>query len=77
MAGARVTATVRDPDAREAITALGANAIEPEGFTDHGPFDVILELVGGAEPRRTNLRGARRPRPDLHHRRRRRARRPS
>ena len=47
MAGARVTATVRDPHAREAITALGANAIEPEGFTEHGPFDVILELVGG------------------------------
>ena len=47
MAGARVTATVRDPHAREAITALGANAIEPDGFTEHGPFDVILELVGG------------------------------
>ncbi len=47
MAGARVTATVRDPQAREAITALGVKAIEPEGFTDHGPFDVILELVGG------------------------------
>jgi NADPH:quinone reductase-like Zn-dependent oxidoreductase len=47
MAGARVTATVRDPAAREQIGALGINALETEGFEDHGPFDVILELVGG------------------------------
>ena len=31
---------------REQIAALGVNAIEPEGFEEHGPFDVILELVG-------------------------------
>jgi NADPH:quinone reductase-like Zn-dependent oxidoreductase len=46
MAGARVTATVRNPEAREQIAALGVNAIPPEGFAEHGPFDVILELVG-------------------------------
>ena len=46
MAGARVSATVRDPAAREQIAALGVNALEPEGFEAHGPFDVILELVG-------------------------------
>jgi NADPH:quinone reductase len=46
MAGARVTATVRDPVAREQIAALGVNAIDPEGFEEHGPFDVILELIG-------------------------------
>ena len=46
MAGARVTATVRDPAAREHVAALGVQAIEPEGFPDYGPFDVILELVG-------------------------------
>ncbi len=46
MAGARVSATVRDEHAREQIAALGVNAIEPAGFEDHGPFDVILELVG-------------------------------
>jgi putative PIG3 family NAD(P)H quinone oxidoreductase len=46
MAGARVTATVRDPTAREQITALGVLALEPDGFEEHGPFDVILELVG-------------------------------
>jgi NADPH:quinone reductase-like Zn-dependent oxidoreductase len=47
MAGARVTATVRDEQAREQIAALDVNALEPEGFEDAGPFDVILELVGG------------------------------
>jgi NADPH:quinone reductase len=47
MAGARVTATVRDAAAREQIAALGINAIEPDDFEDVGPFDVILELVGG------------------------------
>ena len=46
MAGARVTATVRDADAREKIAALGVNAIAPDGFEAHGPFDVVLELVG-------------------------------
>jgi NADPH:quinone reductase len=46
MAGARVTATVRDAAAREQIAALGVNAIEPDGFEEHGPFDVVLELVG-------------------------------
>ena len=45
-AGASVTATVRNPDLREAVAAFGAEVIEPEGFGDHGPFDVILELVG-------------------------------
>jgi putative PIG3 family NAD(P)H quinone oxidoreductase len=46
MAGARVTATVRDEGARERIAALGVNAIAPAGFGAAGPFDVILELVG-------------------------------
>ncbi|MGP0052271.1 MAG: NAD(P)H-quinone oxidoreductase [Solirubrobacteraceae bacterium] len=45
-AGARVTATVRDPELRERVAELGATVIEPEGFREHGPFDVILELVG-------------------------------
>jgi putative PIG3 family NAD(P)H quinone oxidoreductase len=45
-AGARVTATVRNPDHRDAVAELGATVIEPEGFAEHGPFDVILELVG-------------------------------
>jgi putative PIG3 family NAD(P)H quinone oxidoreductase len=44
--GARVTATVRNPDLREQVEALGVVVIEPEGFAEHGPWDVILELVG-------------------------------
>ena len=44
--GARVTATVRNPDLRDPVAALGAEVIAPEGFAEHGPFDVILELVG-------------------------------
>jgi NADPH:quinone reductase len=46
MAGARVTATVRNDATREKIAALGVNAVAPEGFEELGPFDVILELVG-------------------------------
>jgi NADPH:quinone reductase len=45
-AGARVTATVRNRDVREQVAALGAEVIAPEGFGAHGPFDLILELVG-------------------------------
>jgi NADPH:quinone reductase len=45
-AGARVTATVRNEDLRAGVEDLGATAIAPEGFEDHGPFDVVLELVG-------------------------------
>ena len=46
-AGAHVTASVRNPALRDAVTALGAHAVvDPEGFEQHGPFDVILELVG-------------------------------
>lgn len=45
-AGADVTATVRDESKRDAVEDLGAAAIDPEGFADRGPFDVILELVG-------------------------------
>ena len=44
--GARVTATVRNEAMREGVAELGAEVIAPEGFAAHGPFDVILELVG-------------------------------
>ena len=70
MAGARVTATVRDEHAREQVAALGAHAIAPEGFAEEGEYDVILELVGAPEPVR-EPRLARDRRADLHHRRRR------
>jgi putative PIG3 family NAD(P)H quinone oxidoreductase len=45
-AAARVTATVRREELRPEVEKLGATAIEPDGFEEHGPFDVILELVG-------------------------------
>ena len=45
-AGARATATVRSEALRDQVAELGAEAIPPEGFSDRGPFDVILELVG-------------------------------
>jgi NADPH2:quinone reductase len=45
-AGARVSATVRREELREQVSALGAAAIAPEEFAQHGPFDVVLELVG-------------------------------
>src|SRR4029453_2635977 len=47
-AGARVTATVRNEDLRAQVEELGAHAVDPEGFGEHGPFDVGLELVGAA-----------------------------
>jgi NADPH2:quinone reductase len=46
-AGARVTATVRNEQLRAEVEKLGATAIDPGGFEEHGPFDVVLELVGG------------------------------
>jgi NADPH:quinone reductase len=45
-AGARVTATVRREQLRPQVERLGAQAIDPEGFEEQGPFDVVLELVG-------------------------------
>jgi NADPH:quinone reductase len=46
-AGATVVATVRNPDLRDAVAAFGATAVAPDGFGAHGPFDVVLELIGG------------------------------
>jgi NADPH2:quinone reductase len=45
-AGAEVVATVRREELRGAVEELGARAIPPDGFAEHGPFDVVLELVG-------------------------------
>ncbi len=44
--GVRVTASVRSEALREQVAAFGASVIAPEDFAEHGPFDVILELVG-------------------------------
>jgi NADPH:quinone reductase len=45
-AGATVTATVRREEHRPAVEELGATPIDPEGFEERGPYDVVLELVG-------------------------------
>jgi NADPH:quinone reductase-like Zn-dependent oxidoreductase len=45
-AGATVIATVRNERLRSAVAAFGAEVVGPDTFADHGPFDVILELVG-------------------------------
>jgi len=44
--GASVVATVRNPQLRDAVAALGAEAVDPADFVEHGPYDVVLELVG-------------------------------
>ncbi len=45
--GAIVTATVRDPARRDGVAGLGATAvIAPGDESEHGPYDVVLELVG-------------------------------
>jgi NADPH:quinone reductase-like Zn-dependent oxidoreductase len=45
-AGCEVVATVRSPDLRDAVAGFGATVVAPEEFGAHGPFDVVLELVG-------------------------------
>ena len=46
-AGARVVGSVRNPDMRDAVRALGADeVIEPDQVSESGPYDVSLELVG-------------------------------
>ena len=46
-AGAEVVATVRNESVRDGVAALGTTAVGPDDFGGHGPFDVVLELVGG------------------------------
>jgi NADPH:quinone reductase-like Zn-dependent oxidoreductase len=45
--GARVVASVRQPAFRSAVAELGAEVVDPSEAGDHGPYDVVLELVGG------------------------------
>lgn len=46
-AGCRVTASVRNHDVWPDVEALGARVVDPADFVAAGPFDVIIELVGG------------------------------
>ncbi len=45
-AGCEVVATVRSEGARTGVAELGATVVAPDDFLDHGPYDVVLELVG-------------------------------
>ena len=47
-AGAEVVATVRSEASRPGVAALGATVVAPDDFEGHGPFDVVLELVGAS-----------------------------
>jgi putative PIG3 family NAD(P)H quinone oxidoreductase len=44
--GAFVVATVRREELRPQVEEFGATAVAPDAFEEHGPFDVVLELVG-------------------------------
>ena len=47
--GAHVVASVRNHDHHQAVAALGAaEVIDPDATADHGPYDVVLELIGAA-----------------------------
>lgn len=46
-AGATVVASVRSRDNHEKVAQLGRpTVVSPEDIGDHGPYDVVLELVG-------------------------------
>lgn len=47
-AGAQVFATVRRAEMVDRVAALGATVLADDDVAAAGPFDVILELVGGA-----------------------------
>jgi NADPH2:quinone reductase len=46
-AGATVVASVRDTALHDRVSALGATCAVPDAAFALGPFDVVLELVGG------------------------------
>jgi len=46
LVGAGVIASVRRRELRERVAAFGATAIDPLEVSEHGPYDVVLELVG-------------------------------
>ncbi len=48
-AGASVVASVRAPGRRDEVHALGADrVVAPEEVAEHGPYHVVMELVGTA-----------------------------
>ena len=48
-AGAEVLASVRNPERRAEVAGLGADlVVDPDEVAAHAPYDVSLELIGGA-----------------------------
>ncbi|HUZ20468.1 MAG TPA: zinc-binding dehydrogenase [Acidimicrobiales bacterium] len=47
VSGSSVVASVRSPERREALASFGATPAAPDDAFGLGPFDVVLELVGG------------------------------
>jgi NADPH:quinone reductase-like Zn-dependent oxidoreductase len=46
-AGAAVTGSVRTAESRAAVAGFGAEALDPAEALERGPFDVIIDTVGG------------------------------
>jgi NADPH:quinone reductase len=46
-AGAQVWTTIRRAELTDKVTQLGANVVAPQDVEAAGPFDVVLELIGG------------------------------
>jgi NADPH:quinone reductase len=46
-AGAQVFTTIRRAELASKVAELGATVIPMEDIVTHGPFDVVLELIGG------------------------------
>jgi NADPH:quinone reductase-like Zn-dependent oxidoreductase len=44
--GATVVASVHRAELRERVAAFGATSVDPDEVAAHGPYDVVLELVG-------------------------------
>jgi NADPH2:quinone reductase len=53
--GADVVASVHRSELRDRVAAFGATVVDPSEVGEHGPYDVVLELVG-APNLSTNLR---------------------
>jgi NADPH:quinone reductase-like Zn-dependent oxidoreductase len=50
VSGAGVVASVRRPELHDRVRSLGAvETVTPDQEAEHGPFDIIVELVGGAD----------------------------
>ncbi|RJQ74471.1 zinc-binding alcohol dehydrogenase [Pseudonocardiaceae bacterium YIM PH 21723] len=49
VSGAHTVASVRRPELHDRVAALGAQVVTPDQEETQGPYDVIVELVGGPD----------------------------